>query len=83
MMAAAGADPATAVEIDLEDRRVRVPAAGIDEPFALADSIRRRLLDGLDEIGLTLQKRAAIERYEAGRPRWLPRLDDLDVPPAL
>jgi 3-isopropylmalate/(R)-2-methylmalate dehydratase small subunit len=58
--------------IDVVDRRVAVPAIDLDEPFELDDHTHHRLLHGLDDIGLTLQRAPEIERYEAGRPRWAP-----------
>jgi 3-isopropylmalate/(R)-2-methylmalate dehydratase small subunit len=49
-----------------------VSVAGITEPFELADFARWRLLEGLDDIGLTLRHEAAISAYEGSRPSWLP-----------
>jgi 3-isopropylmalate/(R)-2-methylmalate dehydratase small subunit len=65
-------DPGTEVIVDVEARRVRVPAIGLDEPFALDDHERERLLAGLDDIGLTERFEAEIAAYEARRPAWLP-----------
>jgi 3-isopropylmalate/(R)-2-methylmalate dehydratase small subunit len=36
------------------------------------DYTRRRLLEGLDDIGLTLQQAADIDAFEQSRPQWLP-----------
>ena len=52
------------VTIDLDRRRV-TDAQGIDEPFAIDDAARHRLLHGLDDIGLILQYEADIARFEA------------------
>ncbi len=49
-----------------------IPSAGIEEPFELPDFARWRLLEGLDDIALTLRHADAIAAYEAGRPSWLP-----------
>jgi 3-isopropylmalate/(R)-2-methylmalate dehydratase small subunit len=42
-------------------------------PFNIDDYTAWRLFEGLDDIGLTLQKRDEIESYEASRPDWKPR----------
>jgi 3-isopropylmalate/(R)-2-methylmalate dehydratase small subunit len=62
-------DPATRIEIDLEALTVRAP--GIDETFAMEPFTRWRLLEGLDDIGLTLRHTDAIDAFEATRPGWL------------
>ena len=54
-------------EIDLEALEVRF--AGRSVPFELDAETRHRLLEGLDDIALTLQRTDAIEAYEAGRER--------------
>ncbi len=66
----AEADPATAVTVDLVARQVRVP--GATWSFALDDFSRWRLLEGLDDIALTLRHEGAITAYETGRPAHLP-----------
>ncbi len=62
------ADPKTAVEIDLVAREVR--AAGRVWPFALDDFSRWRLLEGLDDIGLTLRHEDSITAFEGTRPSF-------------
>ena len=54
-------------EIDLEAREVRFDGRAV--PFELDDDTRHRLLNGLDDIALTLQQTDAIEAYEAERER--------------
>ena len=54
-------------EIDLEAQEARF--AGRRVPFEIDGEIRRRLLGGLDDIGLTLQQSGAIDAYEAARER--------------
>jgi 3-isopropylmalate/(R)-2-methylmalate dehydratase small subunit len=54
-------------EVDLEALEVRF--AGRAVPFELDEEIRHRLLNGLDDIALTLQQTDAIEAYEAQRER--------------
>jgi 3-isopropylmalate/(R)-2-methylmalate dehydratase small subunit len=63
-------DPTTRIVVDLDDRSVSAP--GVDETFPIDDFTRRRLMEGLDEIGLTLQHEDEISAYEAARPSWLP-----------
>lgn len=65
------ADPSTEVTVDLHAREVR--AAGRVEPFELDDYSRWRLLEGLDDIGLTLRHAEEISGFEDRRPGWLPR----------
>src|SRR5579863_6566023 len=66
------ADPATEVTVDLTGRTVRAPEKGITAPFDLDDYTRWRLLEGLDDIGLTLRHVEAITAFEQARPTWLP-----------
>jgi 3-isopropylmalate/(R)-2-methylmalate dehydratase small subunit len=67
-------EPGTEIVIDVEQRRVAVPSAGIDVEFPLDDFTQYRLLNGLDDIGITLQHDAEIARFEAGRGDWMPRV---------
>ncbi|MFI2457215.1 3-isopropylmalate dehydratase small subunit, partial [Streptomyces sp. NPDC019539] len=64
-------DPTTEVTVDLEQRQVRAP--GITADFELDENARWRLLNGLDDISLTLQNEADIATYEATRPTHKPR----------
>ena len=48
-----------------------VPAIDLDEPFRL-DFHQYRLLEGLDDIGITLRQNDEITAYESHRPTWLP-----------
>ncbi len=68
---AAEADPTTQVTVDLVAKEVRY--AGKVVPFEIDDYTRWRLLEGLDDIGLTERHLADIEAYEAKRPAWLPK----------
>jgi 3-isopropylmalate/(R)-2-methylmalate dehydratase small subunit len=65
-------EPSTEVTVDLVDRRVL--AGSIDEPFDVDDYVRWRFLEGLDDIGITLQHVDAITVFEAGRPAYKPSL---------
>jgi 3-isopropylmalate/(R)-2-methylmalate dehydratase small subunit len=64
------ADPAAAVTVDLVARTVS--AADLVAPFDVDDYVRWRLLEGLDDIGITLKNEAAITAYESRRPGFLP-----------
>ena len=70
LMALVEADPSTAVTVDLAARRLRAGDLVVD--FPLDDFTRWRLMEGLDDIGLTLRQEADIAAYEALRPSHLP-----------
>jgi 3-isopropylmalate/(R)-2-methylmalate dehydratase small subunit len=65
-------DPDAEVVVDVAGRTIGIPAADISEPFALADFAQWRLLEGLDDVALTLRHEDAITAFEGGRPAWLP-----------
>ena len=73
---AAEAEPPGVVTVDLAGREVRVTGGGLAgplaEPFEIDDYTRWRLMEGLDDVGLTLRHEAAIAAFEAARPAWLP-----------
>jgi 3-isopropylmalate/(R)-2-methylmalate dehydratase small subunit len=66
------ADPATEVVVDLDNRVVLAEAAGIKAPFEIDDYTRWRLMEGLDDIGLTLRHVDDITAFEHSRPSFLP-----------
>ena len=66
------ADPATEVVVDLGNRVVLAEAAGIKAPFEIDNYTRWRLMEGLDDIGLTLRHVDNITTFEHSRPSWLP-----------
>jgi 3-isopropylmalate/(R)-2-methylmalate dehydratase small subunit len=66
------ADPTTNIAIDIEHATVVAP--GVRATFAIEDFSRTRLLEGLDDIALTLRHDAQIADYEAKRAAWLPRV---------
>jgi 3-isopropylmalate/(R)-2-methylmalate dehydratase small subunit len=74
LFAALAADPDAEVVVDVAAREVAIPSAGLAEPFELADYAQWRLIEGLDDIGLTLRHEEAITAFEASRPPWLPSL---------
>ncbi len=63
-------DPTLEIVIDVEDRRVAVPALDIDEPYPLDDHTQYRLLGGYDDIGLTSRHHDDIAAFEARRPGY-------------
>jgi 3-isopropylmalate/(R)-2-methylmalate dehydratase small subunit len=63
-------DPSTRIVVDLRETVVRAP--GLDEVFDVEDFTRWRLLEGLDDIGLTMRNEAKITAFERTRPNWLP-----------
>lgn len=63
--------PGLELEVDLEARTVTAGTTVV--PFSIDDYTRWRLLEGLDDIGLTLRQVEAISEYENARPSWKPR----------
>ena len=74
LLDAVTADPDLELLVDVERLVVAAPAAGIEASFPLDDFTRYRLLNGLDDIGLTLRHEADITTFEGRRPAWAPRL---------
>jgi 3-isopropylmalate/(R)-2-methylmalate dehydratase small subunit len=62
------------ISVDLESRTVRAGEGvdAIEDSFDIDDYTRWRLLEGLDDIGITLSHEADITAYEAERPSWKP-----------
>ena len=71
LWAALEAAPGTAVTVDLRERTVEL--GDVTVPFTIDDYTRWRLLEGLDDIGLTLRHVEEISAFEAARPPWLPK----------
>jgi 3-isopropylmalate/(R)-2-methylmalate dehydratase small subunit len=68
------AEPGTTITVDLTDRSVRAgdgPEA-VEDSFDIDDYTRWRLLEGLDDISLTLAHAEGIATYERSRPGWKP-----------
>ncbi|PZG21594.1 3-isopropylmalate dehydratase small subunit [Nonomuraea aridisoli] len=70
LQAAVEADPKLEVTVDLAVRQVRWADEVV--PFEIDDYTRWRLMEGLDDIGLTLRHADDITAYENGRQPWLP-----------
>ncbi len=65
-------DPTTTLVIDVERSTVQAP--GLQATFPLDEFSRTRLLEGLDDIAVTLRHERDIGAFEATRPDWLPRV---------
>jgi len=63
-------DPALSVTVDLTERQVK--AGDLVAPFDIDEYVRWRLLEGLDDIGITLQHADEISEFERSRPSFLP-----------
>jgi 3-isopropylmalate/(R)-2-methylmalate dehydratase small subunit len=70
LLDAVRADPKAVVTVNLEERTVTGP--GVEATFEIDDFTRHRLLNGLDDIGLTLTYEADLEAFERSRPSYLP-----------
>jgi 3-isopropylmalate/(R)-2-methylmalate dehydratase small subunit len=64
------ADPSTSVTVDLES--CTVTAGDLVAPFSIDDYTRYRLLNGLDDISITLAEEHLITAHESSRPSWRP-----------
>lgn len=64
-------NPGLEITVNLQDRNIT--AGTVMVPFTIDDYTAWRLLEGLDDIGLTLRKQAEIEDYEQRRSSWKPR----------
>lgn len=72
LFAAIEADNTLELTIDVERGTLEAPAVGITASFELSDAVKDRLLNGLDDIGITLRNVDAIDSFEAQRPDWMP-----------
>lgn len=74
------ANPGTTMTVNLEERTATVGALSVS--FQIDDYTRWRLLEGLDDIGLTLRNEDKIAAYEAKRESWKPRTLPVQASPA-
>ena len=63
-------DPKTSITVDLEKRKVI--AKDLEADFQIDDYVRWRLMEGLDDIGLTLRHESKITEFEKIRPSFKP-----------
>jgi 3-isopropylmalate/(R)-2-methylmalate dehydratase small subunit len=64
--------PGAEITVDLEAKTVSTADGEVQDSFDIDDYTRWRLLEGLDDIGITLSHEDDIAAYEAGRPSWKP-----------
>ena len=74
LMRAIEENPELEVNIDIGEGWIAAPSIGLEAEFALDEFTRYRLLEGLDDIGLSLRHADSIAAYEARRPPWMPRV---------
>jgi 3-isopropylmalate/(R)-2-methylmalate dehydratase small subunit len=72
LLDAVRADPQTVITVELTERTVTGP--NVRETFEMDDFTRQRLLEGLDDISLTLTYEDELEAFEKSRPSYLPRV---------
>ena len=72
LLDAVAENPDLQIEIDVHARRVRTADGDVDAPFELDDFTQWRLLEGLDDIGLTMRHDDEIAAHESSRQSWLP-----------
>jgi 3-isopropylmalate/(R)-2-methylmalate dehydratase small subunit len=74
LLRAVDGDPGLEITIDVARSTVEAPAVGLAGTFPLDDFTRERLLNGWDDIGLSLRYEGDIANYEAHRAPWMARL---------
>jgi 3-isopropylmalate/(R)-2-methylmalate dehydratase small subunit len=72
LLDAVAADPTLELTVDVARGTVEAPAVGLAGTFPLDEFTRERLLNGWDDIGLTLRNEPSISAYETHRAAWLP-----------
>jgi 3-isopropylmalate/(R)-2-methylmalate dehydratase small subunit len=73
LLKAAAEEPGLEMTIDVENRTLSVPEIGVEVSFPLDEFTQYRLVNGLDDIGLTMKHEDAISAFERRRPSHLPR----------
>jgi len=72
LLRAAAEEPGLQITIDVERRVLSVPEIGIEVEFALDEFTQYRLVEGLDDVGLTERNLDGIAAYEGTRASWMP-----------
>ena len=72
LLDAVSADPSLELTIDVARGTIEAPAAGLAGTFPLDEFTRERLLNGWDDIGLTMRHEDDIAAYEGTRSGWMP-----------
>lgn len=75
LLEAAQEHPFLEVVVDVATKTVSVPRLGMQASFPLDDFTQHRLMEGLDDIGLTMKHQDDIAAYEAKRKPWMPEVD--------
>ena len=75
LMRAIEQNPNLEVNIDIGEGWIAAPSVGLEAEFSLDEFTRYRLLEGLDDIGLSMRHEDKITAYEARRPAWMPRVE--------
>lgn len=71
LLRAVEADPTLEFTIDIERRTLEAPAIGFETTFPLDAAVQHRLLNGLDDIGISLGHVEEIDQFESSRAAWL------------
>ena len=74
LLEAAAEHPFLEVVVDVETRTISVPSLNMSASFPMDDFTQHRLINGLDDIGISLQHVDAIAQFEANRPSWMPEI---------
>lgn len=72
LLRAAAGEPGLQITIDVQRRTLSVPEIGVEVEFPLDEFTQYRLVEGLDDIGLSLRHADKIAAYEQTRPSWMP-----------
>jgi 3-isopropylmalate/(R)-2-methylmalate dehydratase small subunit len=72
LMRAVEADPTLELTIDVERHTLSAPKIGLETTFPLDDFTTYGLLNGLDDVGITMRHEPDITTYESTRPTWAP-----------
>lgn len=72
LLKAAAEEPGLVMTIDIERRTLSVPEIGVEIEFPMDDFTQYRLVNGLDDIGLTMRNEDSITDFERRRSSWLP-----------
>lgn len=72
LLRAVEADPTLEITIDVERKLLSAPSIGLEESFPIDDFTAYRLINGFDDVGLTMRHQDTITAFEATRPAWLP-----------
>ncbi|MCP5029244.1 MAG: 3-isopropylmalate dehydratase small subunit [Actinomycetia bacterium] len=72
LLRAVEADPNLEITIDMGNLTLSAPAIGLEESFPIDSATQERILEGLDDIDITLRHVGHIDSFEGSRPSWLP-----------